>query len=317
MNFDDNLTVVNFGTDFVPQRLGGGVYHNLVLSTNGSIKAWGDNQHGQLGYGDTNNRGDNTNVVGSNLSIIDLGAGFTVTDIISGRDNWHSCALLENGTDFLGLKCWGWNYYGQLGLNDDENRGDDANEMGSYLPFISFNFPPLPTPSPSLEPTKPPSIDPTDFWTPSPTLPVLNVTVEITPGSIANESGVSVETDAKVVNVTSDGYEFVGHSDFELTDWCVLYIFALNHFLHFILFTKCKSLHIHTLCYCHSSKGELAWIWKPLNLDLLSILSVLSTSNSKERAMTPTEAMTVTVNHFWDLVMIPNISSLRILSDSP
>ena len=39
---------------------------------------------------------------------------------------------MDNGT----LKCWGRNTYGELGLGDTANRGDDPNEMGDSLPVV-------------------------------------------------------------------------------------------------------------------------------------------------------------------------------------
>ena len=93
------------------------------------------------------------------LPIIDLGDGFIVTDIASSCCSYHSCVLLENGTDFVGLKCWGRNIYGQLGLNDTENRGDNGNEMGSYLPFVSIL---AVTGDPTAAPSESPSVSPTN-----------------------------------------------------------------------------------------------------------------------------------------------------------
>ena len=34
------------------------------------------------------------------------------------------------------MKCWGYNVYGQLGLGDTANRGDDPGEMGDSLPAV-------------------------------------------------------------------------------------------------------------------------------------------------------------------------------------
>jgi hypothetical protein len=47
---------------------------------------------------------------------------------------YHSCALLEDHQ----VKCWGYNYYGQLGLGDTQTRGLAAEEMGDNLPFLDL-----------------------------------------------------------------------------------------------------------------------------------------------------------------------------------
>jgi alpha-tubulin suppressor-like RCC1 family protein len=49
----------------------------------------------------------------------------------------HTCALVEHGT-MGSLKCWGYNFYGQLGLGSNTNVGTVANSMGAYLPPIYF-----------------------------------------------------------------------------------------------------------------------------------------------------------------------------------
>eukprot|EP01083_Nonionella_stella_P041054 111358_1 len=41
----------------------------------------------------------------------------------------HTCALSQNNT----IKCWGYNFFGQLGYGDTRNRGDEANQMGDSL----------------------------------------------------------------------------------------------------------------------------------------------------------------------------------------
>ena len=45
-----------------------------------------------------------------------------------------TCVLSEN----RGLKCFGYNYYGQLGYGDYNNRGDEDGEMGDNLPYVDL-----------------------------------------------------------------------------------------------------------------------------------------------------------------------------------
>ena len=109
-----------------------GSAHSCYMLDNGSVKCWGKNNLGQLGLGDTSNRGDNSSEMGDNLTIVDLGTGRTATAIEAG-DN-HTCAILDNAS----VKCWGSNASGQLGLGHTSNRGDNSGEMGDDLPAISL-----------------------------------------------------------------------------------------------------------------------------------------------------------------------------------
>ena len=70
--------------------------------------------------------------MGNNLTIVDLGANQTAVKIELGFG--HSCALLDNGQ----IKCWGSNDYGQLGMGDNEPRGDEGGEMGDSLPSVDL-----------------------------------------------------------------------------------------------------------------------------------------------------------------------------------
>jgi alpha-tubulin suppressor-like RCC1 family protein len=70
------------------------------------VYAWGWNEHGQLGLGDTAVRLTPTKVPG--LSAVKaIAAGFS-----------HSLALTESGEVYA----WGSNEHGQLGLGDTEDR---------------------------------------------------------------------------------------------------------------------------------------------------------------------------------------------------
>ena len=106
--------------------------HNCARFSDGSVKCWGNNSSGQLGLGDSNNRGDNANEMGDNLPFVNLGTGRTAVELTAGFD--FTCARLDTNA----VKCWGNNGSGRLGLGDQNNRGDAPNEMGNLLPEVNL-----------------------------------------------------------------------------------------------------------------------------------------------------------------------------------
>ncbi|MFN8489079.1 MAG: hypothetical protein U0350_15940 [Caldilineaceae bacterium] len=80
--------------------LAAGANHTCALTTGGAVKCWGRNDYGQVGDATTTQRLTATNVSG-------LSSG--VTALVAG--DHHTCALTTAGA----VKCWGYNYYGQLG----------------------------------------------------------------------------------------------------------------------------------------------------------------------------------------------------------
>jgi len=106
--------------------------HNCVLTTIGKVKCFGNNEKGQLGYGDLNHRGGETIHMGSNLPFVNIESGSSIISITSNL--YHVCSVTNN----FQVKCWGDNVQGTLGLGDNEDRGDEPNEMGEYLPFVNL-----------------------------------------------------------------------------------------------------------------------------------------------------------------------------------
>lgn len=132
----DNLPAVDLGTGRTASAIWYGDLHVCALLDNGSVKCWGWNSAGQLGLGDTDNRGDGLAEMGDNLGNVPLGTGRTALAVTAGYD--HSCALLDNDT----VKCWGNNADGQLGYGDASWRGDGAGEMGNNLPAVDLGTEP-------------------------------------------------------------------------------------------------------------------------------------------------------------------------------
>ena len=83
------------GEDVVQIAVGG--RHACALVGVGLVRCWGEAEYGQLGYGNTNDIGDNE--APSTAGIVDVGG--LATQIEAGED--HTCALLTDGA----IRCWG------------------------------------------------------------------------------------------------------------------------------------------------------------------------------------------------------------------
>ena len=96
--------------------------HNCARFDDNKVRCWGYNNRGQLGYGNTDNIGDNE-TPGSVVPVPILPQGLAPDTAIIGMalGNEHSCVLFEGG-DVL---CWGDNFYGQLGQGTVTTVGDN------------------------------------------------------------------------------------------------------------------------------------------------------------------------------------------------
>ncbi len=107
-----------------------GATHSCALMDSGAVKCWGANEHGQLGLGDSDTRGDQPADMGAALPAVDLGTVSEVVKLSVGDE--HSCALFANGW----VKCWGRNQEGQLGRGHSASLGADIYHMGDFLPPV-------------------------------------------------------------------------------------------------------------------------------------------------------------------------------------
>ncbi len=97
---------VVLGETAVAIDLGGG--HACALLESGGLRCWGAGGSAELGYGNTNNVGDDefpfsVSTIAINSEVVDIHAG--------GR---HTCARVGGGN----VRCWGTNDYGQLGYGN-------------------------------------------------------------------------------------------------------------------------------------------------------------------------------------------------------
>ena len=77
-----------------------GSYHTCAVTTAGGLKCWGDNYSGRLGDGTATDRTTPVDVTGLTSGVAAVSTMFA-----------HTCAVTTAGD----VKCWGSNFYGQLG----------------------------------------------------------------------------------------------------------------------------------------------------------------------------------------------------------
>ncbi|CAM9633337.1 unnamed protein product, partial [Laminaria digitata] len=93
---------------------------------------WGRNNHGQLGLGDEDDRGEDPTLLGANLTAVSLGDGDIPTGIDLG--NLHTCILLQDGA----IKCFGENGSGELGIGSTGDVGAQPEDMGDNLVAVDL-----------------------------------------------------------------------------------------------------------------------------------------------------------------------------------
>lgn len=81
----DDLPAVDLGTGLAAEAVTTGKEHACAVLDDGSIRCWGRNQHGQLGLGDTDSRGDGPGEMGDGLPAVDV-AGTGITGTVTGSN---------------------------------------------------------------------------------------------------------------------------------------------------------------------------------------------------------------------------------------
>jgi cysteine-rich repeat protein len=119
---DDGNNVDDDGCDSDCTRtilsIAAGNTHTCVLLKGGRVRCWGEAGSGQLGYGNTDDIGDDEPA--SAAINVPLGLGGEPEELSAGAN--FTCVRL------LGIaKCWGGNAFGQLGRGDNVNLGDDED----------------------------------------------------------------------------------------------------------------------------------------------------------------------------------------------
>jgi len=92
-----------------------GMLHTCALLDTGKVRCWGEGLDGRLGYGNTQNIGDDE----TPASAGDVDVGGSVKMLAAG--DYATCALLDTGK----VRCWGSGLNGELGQASTQSIGDD------------------------------------------------------------------------------------------------------------------------------------------------------------------------------------------------
>ena len=92
-----------------------GYLHTCAVTSAGAVKCWGRNTGGQLGDNSATQRNAPVDVSGLSSNVTAIAAG-----------GFHTCALTTAGA----VKCWGSNFYSQLGDNSATQRNAPADVSG-------------------------------------------------------------------------------------------------------------------------------------------------------------------------------------------
>ena len=111
---------VNLGPGRTARAISAGAGHTCALLDDGSVRCWGYNRDGELGYGNLRigqDVGDTPATTPDQVGPVNFG-GRTATAISAGGR--HTCAILDDGT----VRCWGYAGAGQLGYGNTDNLGE-------------------------------------------------------------------------------------------------------------------------------------------------------------------------------------------------
>ena len=121
-----SVAPVNVGTGRTAVAISAGGAHTCAVLDDGSVLCWGFGEDGRLGYGDTDQEGNEASI-GDNeppgsVAPVQIGAGRTATAISAGAQ--HTCVLLDDQN----VRCWGTN--GSLFGGDGRLGYGNANTIG-------------------------------------------------------------------------------------------------------------------------------------------------------------------------------------------
>ena len=128
---------IDLGEDKLVSAMSLGSFFSCALLQDSVLKCFGEAQSGKLGFPYSQNQGDDAGEMGDALREVDLADAASMEPVLVASGGFHTCVVLRNELVSV-LKCFGYNEFGQLGLGDVDNRGDQPGEMGKNLSRVDL-----------------------------------------------------------------------------------------------------------------------------------------------------------------------------------
>ena len=97
-----------------------GTSHTCAVKNEGTVWCWGNNSFGQLGN-------NSATVKLTPIQVLGLGASGNLTDVSQiTAGSYHNCVIKTDDT----VWCWGYNDYGQLGINSTSDKRTPVQVLG-------------------------------------------------------------------------------------------------------------------------------------------------------------------------------------------
>jgi alpha-tubulin suppressor-like RCC1 family protein len=128
----DALPAIALPAGLRVRSVAAGGLHTCAIFSDDTLRCWGDNTHGQLGYGDTEARGDFAVSTPAYLPPIDLGAHEVAEQVVTSTAS--TCVLSRHALGSRrSVRCWGNNVHGELGYGDTAPRADTPRTRPALL----------------------------------------------------------------------------------------------------------------------------------------------------------------------------------------
>jgi hypothetical protein len=123
-----SLSFIPFAGSDLATSVSAGGHHTCAVFSFRSVRCWGNNEQGQLGWENTRNVGEALQSILS-LGFIVFSDTSPVMQVSAGE--FHTCAIVGRGR----VRCWGSGARGALGSDSSVNLGDTSKSMQT-LPYV-------------------------------------------------------------------------------------------------------------------------------------------------------------------------------------